>query len=107
MEEATFTPTSTADQGSGNAPKSKNIISKSVDKAMDAANKPAKHAAPGISIRNGPVEDMDIDGPTGINGKRKARASIGNGVSYKDESDESDDTKPLVSLCGMLGHDWS
>lgn len=107
MEEATFTPTSIADQGSGNTPKSRDIIPKSVDKAMDAANKPAKHAAPGISIRNGPVEDMDIDGHTGVNGKRKARASNSNGVSYKDASDDSDDNKPLVSRCGMLGHSWS
>ncbi|KAL8692522.1 MAG: hypothetical protein Q9218_002467 [Villophora microphyllina] len=81
--------------GPGNAHKSKDIIPKSVDKAMDAANKPAKHAAPGISIRNGPVEDMDVDVPNGANGKRKARASISNGVSYKDASDDSDDNKPL------------
>ncbi|KAL9582178.1 MAG: hypothetical protein Q9212_003449 [Teloschistes hypoglaucus] len=95
MEEATFTSISITDLGSGNTPKSRDIIPKSVDKAMDAANKPAKHAAPGISIRNGPVEDMDVDGPTGMNGKRKARASISNGVSYKDASDDSDDNKPL------------
>lgn len=64
---------------------------------MDAAIKPAKHAAPGISIRNGPVEDMELDSQAATNGKRKARISNGNGVSYKDASDEEDD-KPLVGL---------
>ncbi|KAL9025414.1 MAG: hypothetical protein Q9196_005760 [Gyalolechia fulgens] len=62
---------------------------------MDAAIKPAKHAAPGISIRNGPVEDMDVDGKPEANGKRKARASTSNGVSYKDASDDEDDEQPL------------
>ncbi|KAL8837065.1 MAG: hypothetical protein Q9176_005934 [Flavoplaca citrina] len=62
---------------------------------MDAANKPAKHAAPGISIRNGPVEDMDIDQQPGPNSKRKGRASMSNGVSYKDASDDSEEDKPL------------
>ncbi|KAL8721576.1 MAG: hypothetical protein Q9225_001784 [Loekoesia sp. 1 TL-2023] len=79
----------------GTTHKSKNIIPKSLDKAMDAANKPVKHAAPGISIRNGPVEDMDVDGEPEVNGKRKARASISNGVSYKDASDDDEDEKPL------------
>ncbi len=63
---------------------------------MDAANKPLKHAAPGISIRNGPVEDMDVDHQPGANGKRKGRASMNNGVSYKDATDDSEEDKPLV-----------
>ncbi|KAL8932186.1 MAG: hypothetical protein Q9216_006934 [Gyalolechia sp. 2 TL-2023] len=79
----------------GTTQKSKATIPKSLDKAMDAATKPVKHAAPGISIRNGPVEDMDIDGKTEANGKRKARASISNGISYKDASDDEDDEEPL------------
>ncbi|KAL8909384.1 MAG: hypothetical protein Q9207_000219 [Kuettlingeria erythrocarpa] len=78
----------------GASHKSKDTIPKSVDKAMDAAIKPAKHAAPGISIRNGPVEDMELDSRAATNGKRKARVSNGNGSSYKDASDEEDD-KPL------------
>ncbi|KAL8813028.1 MAG: hypothetical protein Q9223_007150 [Gallowayella weberi] len=77
----------------GNTHKSSNIIPKSLDKAMDAANRSVSHAAPGISIRNGPVEEMDVDEPSG---KRKARSSMTNGASYKDASDESsDDEKPL------------
>lgn len=52
-------------------------------------------SAAGISIRHGPVsEPMDIDQSNGI-AKRKSRSSIGNNVSYKDESD-SDDAAPLV-----------
>lgn len=65
---------------------------------MDAATKPVKHAAPGISIRNGPVKDVDIDGQPETNGKRKARASVSNGVSYKDGSEEEEDDKPLVGF---------
>ncbi|KAL8766002.1 MAG: hypothetical protein Q9209_007091 [Squamulea sp. 1 TL-2023] len=75
--------------------KSTDIIPKSLDKAMDAASKPNKHAAPGISIRNGPVEDMDVDERAGASGKRKGRPSMSNGVSYKDASDDSEEDKPL------------
>ncbi|KAL9632160.1 MAG: hypothetical protein Q9164_005495 [Protoblastenia rupestris] len=82
----------------GNVPKSSNIIPKSLDKAMDKANPPTTNGAAGISIRNGPVEDMDIDEPQvngHINSKRKARNSLTNGKSYKDASEESDDDAPL------------
>lgn len=56
---------------------------------------------PGVSIRMGPVEEsMDIDGPhhgAQTNGKRKARASVSNGKSYKETSgSEDEDDKPLV-----------
>ena len=60
------------------------------------------HVEPGISIRNGPVEEMDVDKPeeaqtNGLaNGKRKARASLSNGKTYKEASDSEDD-QPLVS----------
>ena len=58
----------------------------------------------GISIRNGPVEEMDVDGADKVprtNGvaaaKRKARSSVTNVKSYKDgTSSDSDDNKPLV-----------
>ncbi|CAK4031380.1 DNA topoisomerase 1 [Lecanosticta acicola] len=77
--------------------KSKPIVSEA---DMSNGNTPSKGTAlPGISIANGPVEEMDIDKPitngvkNGItNGKRKA--SLANGKSYKDESD-SDDDVPL------------
>lgn len=85
---------------SGHPLKSKDIISESVDKTMDKANPPAVHGAPGISIRNGPVDEMDIDGPAvngNANGKRKARSSMGNRKSYKEASEEDDEEgKPLV-----------
>jgi len=55
------------------------------------------HVAPGISIRMGPVDDMDIDPPaTNGNAKRKARNSMTNSKTYKDASGSEDDTKPLV-----------
>lgn len=86
--------------GSGNGHKSDDIIPKSVDKAMDKANPPVANGAPGISIRNGPMDEMEIDGPE-VNGKasskRKARGSMGKGKSYKKASDEDgEDEEPLV-----------
>ena len=79
---------------------SRDIIPKSVDKEMDRANPDAINGAPGISIRNGPMDEMEIDGPE-VNGnantKRKARGGMGNGKTYKEASDdEEDDEKPLV-----------
>ena len=82
---------------------SKDIISKSLDKAMDKANPDAENAAPGISIRNGPLEEMDIDESKATeiqtNGKRKSRHS--NAKSYKEasEDDDEEDDKPLVCCC--------
>lgn len=72
-------------------------ISKSDDKAMDRSiSKTQPSSAAGISIRNGPVQGdpMDIDQSNGTT-KRKARASVGKEISYKDDSD-SDDAAPLV-----------
>lgn len=67
---------------------------------MDKANPPAAHGAPGISIRNGPVDEMDIDEPVvngNAKGKRKARSGLGNGKTYKEASEEDDEEgKPLV-----------
>ncbi|KAF2400419.1 DNA topoisomerase I [Trichodelitschia bisporula] len=52
---------------------------------------------PGVSVRNGPVEEIDVDEkPTSAatNGKRKSRRST-NGKSYKETSSDNDDDKPL------------
>ena len=94
---------------SGNGHKSKDIIPKSLDKAMDKANPDpdSENAAPGISIRNGPMEEMDIDKPESrepeTNGKRKSRHS--NAKSYKESSEDEEDDKPLVfcHVCGSWG----
>lgn len=52
-------------------------------------------AVAGISIRNGPITDeMDIDQHSN---KRKGRTSGVKAVTYKEESEDSDDAKPLVS----------
>lgn len=55
------------------------------------------HVEPGISIRMGPVDKIDVDAPNGMaNGKRKSRGSIPT-TSYKEQSgSEDDDDKPLV-----------
>lgn len=69
--------------------------------AMDKANPHPPNAAPGVTIRNGPVNDMDLDQPhtNGNNtSKRKARGSLTNGRSYKETSNEDeDDDEPLVT----------
>jgi DNA topoisomerase-1 len=64
------------------------------------------HVEPGISIRMGPVDDMDVDAPNGnANGKRKSRGSIPTGKSYKEQSSSEEDDKPLVgSIPGPLLH---
>ena len=64
---------------------------------MDNADPPQKGVKPGISIRNGPADEMDIDGhaTNGTAGKRKARQSAGEVKDYRESSDDEDD-KPLV-----------
>lgn len=57
---------------------------------------------PGISIRMGSMQEVPLGSTTSngiVNGKRKARASMTNGKSYKDtSSSEDDDDVPLVSI---------
>ena len=73
---------------------------------MDRSIPTSNHVDPGISIRHGPVEKMDIDDPAGedtrtngvTSGKRKSRQSMTNGKSYKEASSDNDeDDKPLVN----------
>ncbi|KAF2464040.1 uncharacterized protein BDR25DRAFT_99044 [Lindgomyces ingoldianus] len=81
-----------------NGVKSQDRISKKTDRALDKQIPSNGHVEPGISIRMGPVEDMDIDAPLtngNVNGKRKSRGSIANGKSYKDASSSDEDDKPL------------
>ncbi len=71
---------------------------------MDIANPPVAMGAPGISIRNGPMEEMDIDEPVTnghAGGKRKARGSMELGKSYKEASEEVEDDEPTVSEITM------
>lgn len=78
---------------------SEDHIPKELDKAMDKQVPSNGHVEPGISIRMGPVDKMDVDEPAtngSANGKRKARSSITNGKTYKDASSSEDDDKPLV-----------
>lgn len=71
-------------------------ISHAQDRALDRDGPKSNHLA-GLSVRNGPVEDddMDVDAPVS-NGasKRKSRTSITK-ISYRDDSD-SDEGAPLV-----------
>ena len=55
------------------------------------------HVEPGISIRMGPVDAMNVDMPNGTaSAKRKSRGSIPT-ASYKEQSgSDDDDDKPLV-----------
>ena len=66
---------------------------------MDKGKPSNGHVDPGVSIRTGPVEEMDVDTPLAnchMNGKRKARNGTTNGKSYKESSSSEDDDKPLV-----------
>ncbi|KAF2132506.1 hypothetical protein P153DRAFT_354015 [Dothidotthia symphoricarpi CBS 119687] len=77
---------------------SQDRIPKALDKAMDKQAPSNGHVEPGISIRMGPVDKMDVDEPAtngNTNGKRKARVSTTNGKTYKDASNSEDDDKPL------------
>ncbi|KAF1997578.1 DNA topoisomerase 1 [Amniculicola lignicola CBS 123094] len=83
-------------KSASNGVKSRDRISKKVDQAMDKAIPSNGHVEPGVSIRMGPVDDMDVDAPqTNGNGKRKARTSLTNGRTYKEASSSEDDDKPL------------
>lgn len=81
--------------------KSKDRISINEDRAMDKQVPSNGHVEPGISIRMGPVDDMDVDAPAtngNANGKRKARTSTAKGKTYKDASSSEEDDKPLVRI---------
>ncbi|TAQ89725.1 hypothetical protein B7494_g1956 [Chlorociboria aeruginascens] len=75
-------------------------ISKEVDNSMDKAGAKTKYDPAGVSVRNGPVldDDMDLDEPvTNGTSKRKARISTGKTVNYNvDGSDEDSDAVPLA-----------
>ncbi|KAF1975139.1 DNA topoisomerase 1 [Bimuria novae-zelandiae CBS 107.79] len=80
-----------------NGPISEDHISKEVDRKMDQETPSNGHVEPGVSIRMGPIDEMDVDAPAtngNVNGKRKARSSITNGNSYKEASSDEDD-EPL------------
>ncbi|GAB7348823.1 hypothetical protein MBLNU459_g7535t1 [Dothideomycetes sp. NU459] len=55
------------------------------------------HVQPGVSLRMGPVEDMEVDEPTSAgatNGTKRRASSMANGKNYKEET-ASDDDVPL------------
>jgi DNA topoisomerase-1 len=70
---------------------------------MDREVPSSKDLPTGISIRNGPVEEMDVDKPDisqvngTVTGKRKSRGSlVKNYAEANSASDDDDDDKPLV-----------
>lgn len=76
---------------------------------MDKGNPARNGLDPGLSLRNGPLEEMDIDDPPprggqanghANNNKRKARQVQNNSRSYKEASTDEDDDKPLVRTRG-------
>lgn len=84
-------------------------IPASLDKAMDKATSDSKPAPAGVSVRNGPVVDDDVqmeDAPLvngSANGKRKSRSSISAAPKYTADTDSDDeDAQPLVrSQCRL------
>jgi DNA topoisomerase I len=83
------------------------VSSEKVPKNAETTTK-TNGATPGISIRNGPVEEMEIDTPVNghTNGKRKARASLRGSISkqksYKEATSDDDDDEPLVILVPLV-----
>jgi hypothetical protein len=94
---STFFPLSFGTNLCSGIAKSKPHIPHSTDRALDKQIPSQPETQPGISVRNGPVNNMDMDAPlvNGMNGKRKSRGSITK--NYKENS-ESEDDKPLVSF---------
>ena len=79
--------------------KSHDRVSESVDSATGKDTVPNGDVEPGVSVRMGPVEEMDVDTPPAngnVHVKRKARSSMTNGRSYKEASSSDDEDKPLV-----------
>lgn len=80
------------------AVKSQARVSSSVDKSVNGTSSPATAVEPGIAVRMGPVDDMEVDSKPktngDINGKRKGRASR---PSYNEASGSESDDVPLVS----------
>jgi len=69
---------------------------------MDKASNTNGYVPSGISIRNGPVDEMDLEGShangvvNGVaNGKRKSRASLSK-QNYAEASDSEEDDEPIV-----------
>jgi len=62
---------------------------------MDDTDTSMGELNPGISIRNGPVEAMEVD-PPATNGNGIKRKSSMNGKSYKDTTESDDDDVPLT-----------
>ena len=75
---------------------------------MDKAIPSNGHLEPGLSIRNGPLEEMEVDDDCQppkretnghVTGKRKSRQSLSNGTNYKEaSSDSEEDAKPSVGF---------
>lgn len=76
-------------------------ISRAEDAALDKSVPAKGSGMAGLSIRNGPVEngEMDLDSPATNGAKRKSRGSLTK--SYKEESES--DGEPLVG--DDFGHD--
>ncbi|GAB7341568.1 hypothetical protein MBLNU457_7779t1 [Dothideomycetes sp. NU457] len=77
----------------GSKPRSKAHIDADVDHEMDDAAPSNGHVEPGISMRNGPVEEEATGGAVKVNGTSKRKASMGK--SYKAAASDSDDDVPL------------
>ena len=74
---------------------SEDHISKGLDEAMDKDVPSGKGVAPAISLRNGAVEAMDVDGHEARSNGTSKRKGASNGAATKDFSSDDDD-KPLV-----------
>lgn len=90
-----------ADIAPSGVAKSSSMISSATDRALDKQIPSGSNVRPGISVRNGPVDAMDVDkgAMNGVNGKRKSRGSV---VQKYRESSASEDDKPLVRFIAEM-----
>jgi DNA topoisomerase-1 len=71
---------------------------------MDKASAKTKAAPAGVSIRNGPIIEDEMDVDTAANGtsKRKSRGSTSKPVNYNVQGSDSDeDAVPLVCRASL------
>jgi len=72
---------------------------------MDNAAPSNGHVEPGISMRNGPVEQEATGGAVKVNGASKRKASMGK--SYATAASDSDDDVPLVGFSNFSMHGYT
>lgn len=85
-------------------------VPKAIDEELDKSIPSNNRVRPGISIRNGPLEDRDHQMPdangvemNGSTNKRKSRGGLGK-PSYAQADSSDEDDQPLVGIASSSDH---